>query len=47
MEERNKLTTNKEYNFLRCKFFTLKENKRGQHRKYLPYVFTEYGMLDY
>ena len=35
--------TNEEYNFLRCKNFTLK-NGRGQHRKYLPYVFTEYGV---
>ena len=25
--------------FLRCNFFTLK-NGRGQHSKYLPYVFT-------
>jgi hypothetical protein len=27
--------------FLRCKIGTL---KRGQHRKYLPYVFTENGV---
>ena len=35
--------TEEEYNSLRCKFFTLK-NSRGKHRKYLPYVFTEYGI---
>ncbi len=35
--------TEEEYSSLRCKFFTLK-NSRGQHRKYLPYVFTEYGI---
>lgn len=35
--------TEEEYNSLRCKFFTLK-NSRGQHKKYLPYVFTEYGI---
>lgn len=34
--------TNEEYKSLRCKNFTLNENGRGQHRKYLPYVFTEY-----
>lgn len=33
-----------EYKSLRCKIFTLNENGRGQHRKYLPYVFTEYGI---
>ena len=33
-----------EYKSLRCKNFTLNENGRGQHRKYLPYVFTEYGI---
>lgn len=32
-----------EYNSLRCKIFTLK-NGRGQHRKYMPFVFTEYGI---
>jgi len=32
-----------EYNSLRCQNVTLK-NCRGQHRKYLPYVFTEYGI---
>lgn len=35
--------TEEEYNSLRCKFFTLK-NSRDRHRKYLPYVFTEYGI---
>ena len=33
-----------EYNSLRCKNFTLKENGRGKHRKYMPYVFTEHGI---
>ena len=32
-----------EYDSLRCNIFTLK-NGRGEHRKYLPYVFTEYGI---
>ena len=36
--------TYEEYESLRCKNFTLK-NKRGQHRKYLPYVFTEQGVF--
>lgn len=36
--------TNEEYKSLRCKNFTLNENGRGQHRKYLPYAFTEYGI---
>ena len=36
--------TNEEYKSLRCKNFTLNENGRGQHRKYLPYVFTEQGI---
>ena len=35
--------TEEEYKTLRCKFFTLK-NGSGEHRKYLPYVFTEYGI---
>ena len=35
--------TSDEYEFLRCNFFTLK-NGRGEHRKYLPYAFTEYGI---
>ena len=36
--------TEEEYNSLRCKIFTLNKNGRGRHRKYLPYVFTEYGI---
>ena len=36
--------TEEEYNSLRCNFFTLNKNKRGQHRKYMPYVFTEHGI---
>lgn len=36
--------TEKEYISLRCQFGTLKSNSRGEHRKYLPYVFTEYGI---
>ena len=32
-----------EYNYLRCQNGTLKQGK-GQHKKYLPYVFTEYGI---
>ena len=36
--------TEKEYEALRCKIFTLNKNGRGQHRKYLPYVFTEHGI---
>ena len=36
--------TEDEYKFLRCKNFTLNKNGRGEHRKYLPYVFTEYGI---
>lgn len=35
--------TKEEYAFLRCHFGTLKNN-RGVHTKYLPYVFTEYGI---
>lgn len=35
--------TTAEYISLRCHFVTLK-NGRGEHRKYLPYVFTEYGI---
>ena len=36
--------TEEEYNYLRCNFFTssLKNNYGG--RRYLPYVFTEYGI---
>lgn len=36
--------TEEEYKSLRCKNSTLNKNRRGQHRKYLPYVFTEYGI---
>ncbi len=36
--------TEEEYKDLRCKNFTLNKNSRGQHRKYLPYVFTEHGI---
>ena len=36
--------TEKEYESLRCKNFTLNKNGRGQHRKYLPYAFTEHGI---
>jgi hypothetical protein len=32
-----------EYDFLRSQYVTL-ESGRGQHRKYLPYVFTEQGV---
>jgi len=34
--------TNEEYKSLRSQFVTL---KRGQHSKYLPYAFTEHGIL--
>ena len=34
----------REYNSLRSQFATLKLG-RGQHRKYLPYVFTEHGAI--
>lgn len=33
----------KEYDSLRCQFGTLKMG-RGEHRKYLPFVFTEQGV---
>jgi len=33
-----------EYDSLRSHFVTL-ETGRGQHRKFLPYVFTEHGIL--
>jgi phage regulator Rha-like protein len=33
-----------EFEFLRSHFATLKQG-RGQHRKYLPYAFTEHGAL--
>ena len=38
------LLTEDEYKSLRCKNFTLNKNGRGQHRKYMPYAFTEYGI---
>lgn len=36
--------TEDEYESLRSQFVTLKPG-RGQHRKYLPYVFTEHGAI--
>lgn len=36
--------TEEEYDSLRSQFATLKTG-RGQHRKYLPYVFTEHGAI--
>jgi ORF6N domain len=33
-----------EYHSLRSQFVTLKKG-RGQHQKYLPFAFTEYGVL--
>lgn len=36
--------TQEEYDSLRSQFATLKTG-RGQHRKYLPYVFTEHGAI--
>ncbi len=33
-----------EANSLRSQFATLNAGKRGGHRKYLPYVFTEHGV---
>ncbi len=36
--------TENEFQLLRCQFVTLKNNGRGQHRKYMPYVFTEQGI---
>ena len=36
--------TEEEYESLRSQFVTLKIQGRGQHRKYLPYVFTEQGV---
>ncbi len=36
--------TKQEYEFLRSQFVTL-ENGKGRHRKYLPLVFTEHGVL--
>lgn len=37
--------TKEEYTFLRSQFVTLKENGRGHHIKYLPYAFTEHGIM--
>ena len=36
--------TEDEDELLRSQFVTLKKVSRGQHRKYLPYVFTEQGV---
>lgn len=36
--------TAEEYESLRSQFVTLKSG-RGQHRKYIPYAFTEHGAL--
>ena len=36
--------TEEEYESLRCQFVTLNKNGRGQHSKYMPYVFTEHGI---
>ena len=36
--------TEKEIKSLRSQFATLNKNGRGQHRKYLPYAFTEQGI---
>lgn len=36
--------TEGEYECLRCQFVTLNKTGRGQHKKYLPYVFTEQGI---
>jgi len=33
-----------EVNSLRCQFVTIKNEGRGHHRKYLPYVFTQEGV---
>jgi hypothetical protein len=38
------LTTD-EWDALRSQFVTLKPAGRGQHRKYLPWVFTEHGAI--
>lgn len=37
--------TELEYESLRSQFAILKDKGRGQHRKYMPYVFTEHGVL--
>jgi len=36
--------TNEEYDSLRSQIATLKNLKRGEHSKYLPFVFTEHGV---
>ena len=36
--------TNEEYDSLRSQIASLKNLKRGEHRKYLPFVFTEQGV---
>ncbi len=35
--------TKEEYYYLRCQNGTLKQ-KPGEHRKYMPYAFTEHGV---
>lgn len=37
--------TEQEYEFLRCNFFTSSNNNSHGGRRYLPYVFTEYGIV--
>ena len=37
--------TAKEWSALRSQIVTLKPRPRGQHRKYLPWVFTEHGAI--
>ena len=37
--------TKEEHDFLRSHFVTLNTYGRGQHVKYLPYVFTEHGIM--
>ena len=37
-------TNRKEYESLRSQFVTLNQTGRGQHKKYLPNVFTERGI---
>jgi hypothetical protein len=37
--------TEEEWGILRSQYVTLKPAGRGQHRKYLPWVFTEHGAL--
>ena len=43
-EDFNFKLTEDEYSSLRCQIGTLKTG-RGQHRKYLPYAFTEHGAI--